>query len=88
LSATTKPVYPSGQFAAFLEELLNLLEEDLHTLLGHKKRFDCAGSDGLEVNSCVLSRRRKCKVEILGKGHVAGGFLYKERHCSGGSHVA
>ena len=29
LSATTKPVFPSGQFAAFLQELLTLLEEDL-----------------------------------------------------------
>jgi hypothetical protein len=40
LSATTKPVFPSGQFAAFLKELLTLLEEDLLTLLRHKKRRD------------------------------------------------
>jgi hypothetical protein len=40
LSATTKPVFPSVQFAAFLQELLTLLEKDLLTLLRHKKRLD------------------------------------------------
>jgi hypothetical protein len=40
LSATTKPVFPSGQFAAFLQELLTLLEEDLLASLRHKKRRD------------------------------------------------
>jgi hypothetical protein len=39
LSATTKPVFPSGQFAAFLQELLTLLEEDLLASLRHKKRL-------------------------------------------------
>jgi hypothetical protein len=39
LSATTKPVYPSGQFAAFLQELLALPEEDLLASLRHKKRL-------------------------------------------------
>jgi hypothetical protein len=39
-SATTKPVFPCGQFAAFLQELLTLLEEDLLASLRHKKRLD------------------------------------------------
>jgi hypothetical protein len=39
LSATTKPVFRSGQFAAFLQELLTLLEEDLLASLRHKKRL-------------------------------------------------